>query len=174
MKALSPNDLPEDFSDDLKAKIISAARRLDCGDTPGVIQTSEDYNITVDDENWVAGAPLMRCPSWFANIQKSVPLTDLYFLAASPDIDYSDEYLEEHIFLELPGWKQVADDYPFFVELMHTSGHYPIASSGFGYLVIGADSSPKDPIYRWDGSGMNFKEAFKDFESLLDSAVAIG
>ena len=163
---MSINQLPTEFSGELKNKILASVEKLNCEEDPGVIQVSESYEIHVDDENWSSNSKLIKCPAWYSSILKSVPLSGLFFWAPEPE----EGDREEHIFLDLPGWTNVAEMYPFFVHEMHKHNHYPIASSGYGYLVIGEKSTPNDPIYRWDGSGMCFEQAFENFSNLLDLA----
>ncbi|MFC5049052.1 SMI1/KNR4 family protein [Rubritalea spongiae] len=131
----------------------------------GSIQHAENYNITVIDENWDENDKLIHCPSWYAQILKEHAISGLFFLADVPDV----EWPEEHIFLPLPSWQSVADDYPFFISEMHNHGHYPFASSGFGYLVFKDGCKAEDPIYRWDGGYMEFTEAFTNFSVFLNS-----
>ena len=165
MKPISLNDLPSKLDNDLKTKIINTISKLHCEDSEGAIQVSESYDINIEEESWRPKSPLIKCPVWYSDILKSVPLSGLLFLAPEPE----DRFLEEHSFLELTGWEHVLELYPFFIPEMVDHKHYPIAWSGYGYLVIKHDSTPVDPIYRWDGSAMEFNQAFNSFSDLLDS-----
>ena len=149
----------------MREKLIATIQKLNCDNEPGTIQTSENYDIHINEKEWSPQSPLIKCPSWFSNILKSVPLSGLFFLAPEPE----EQYMEEHTFLELTGWENVLENYPFFIPDMVNAKHYPIAESGYGYLVIEHNSSYNDPIYRWDGSGMEYQKAFNSFSDLLDS-----
>ncbi|EDM25974.1 hypothetical protein LNTAR_19292 [Lentisphaera araneosa HTCC2155] len=159
------NNLSPQVTPELNNKIIDTINKISCEDEPGTIQVSENYDIKIEDENWKPNSPLVICPEWYSSILKSLPLSGLFFLAPEPE----EKYMEEHEFLELTGWENVLEYYPFFIPDMVNSKHYPIASSGYGYLVINHDSTPNDPIYRWDGSAMEYQKAFNSFSDLLDS-----
>jgi len=132
---------------------------------PGKVQAEENYDAVIVDDEWKTDLELLRCPDWLSAILKSIPLSGLYFEAPVPD----DEFDEEHLFLPLSGWPSVAEDYPFFVPEFLKRGDYPIASSGYGYLVVKANGSAEDPIDRWDGSAMEVQTAFESFGELVRS-----